>query len=237
MLGHNRIRFAIDTLQDLFLGERCFIIGNGPSLNKTDLSLLRYEYTIGLNRIYLNYPKMGYQPSFLCVTNPNVIEQFHAEIDVLGSIKFLTYRTRDLIKNRWNTFFMETSGVHDFFEDLRELTWCEGCTVTYCAMQVAFYLGFKTVVLVGVDHGFPVSGAPNKLVTATAADQNHFHPNYFGAGVKWQYPDLPGSEVSYQVAKAVFESHGRRILDATVGGKLKVFPKVEYADYLASSTW
>lgn len=232
-LGRNRIRFGIEDLNGLFTGERCFIIGNGPSLKNTDLSLLQNEYTIGLNRIYLNYANMGFQPSFICVTNPNVIEQFHTEIDALDSIKFLTYRCRDLIQNRWNTYFMESRGLHDFYQDLSDLIWCEGCTVTYCAMQVAFYLGFETVVLVGVDHSFSNSGAAHKLVTATGPDQNHFHPDYFGKGVKWQYPDLPASEVSYRVAKAVYEQHGRRILDATVNGQLRVFPRVDYAAYLA----
>jgi len=233
ILVDNQIRFQIGTLRDMFRGERCFIIGNGPSLKHTDLTLLRGEYTIGLNRIYLNYSNMGYQPSFLCVTNPNVIKQFHPEIDILSSVKFLTYRTRNLIKNRWNTYFMESRVMHDFYGDLSGQVWCEGCTVTYCAMQVAFYLGFEEVILVGVDHGFSVTGEPHKLVTATGPDNNHFHPDYFGKGVKWQYPDLPASEVSYRVARSQYEQHGRKILDATVGGELQVFPKIDYLEYMA----
>ncbi|MBK1720028.1 6-hydroxymethylpterin diphosphokinase MptE-like protein [Thiocystis violacea] len=228
----NQVRFGLDELRDRFRDERCFIIGNGPSLKHTDLRRLQKEYTIGLNRIYLNYANMGFQPSFLCVTNPNIIEQFHAEIDALDSIKFLNYKAKDLMRNRWNTFFMDSKGVHDFYEDLSAYVWCEGCTVTYCAMQVAYYLGFEEVVLVGVDHGFPNSGVPHKLVTADGPDLNHFHPDYFGKGIKWQYPDLPASEVSYRVAKAVYEQDGRRILDATVNGNLRVFPRVDYLTYL-----
>ena len=228
LVGGNQVRFEIDDLRNLFAGERCVLIGNGPSLRYTNLSLLKEEYTIGLNRIYLNYDKMGFQTTFLCVTNPNVITQFAGEIDVLTSIKFLRYQCRDLIRNKWNTYFMESRGFHEFFHDLSGLTWCEGCTVTYCAMQVAFYLGFDEVVLVGVDHRFSNSGRPHQLVTADSADENHFHPEYFGKGVKWQYPDLAGSEVSYKVAHEMYERHGRRIVDATVGGNLHVFPKVDY---------
>lgn len=231
VLGGNRVRFSVDDLADSCLGERCFIIGNGPSLKTTDLTRLQSEYTIGLNRIYLNYENMGFQPSFFCITNPNIIEQFSQEIDLLNSIKFLTYRTRHLIKNRWNAFFFETRGQHDFYTDLTKLVWSEGCTVTYCAMQVAYFLGFEEVVLVGVDHGFPNSGTPNKLVVADGPDSNHFHPDYFGEGVKWQYPDLAGSEVSYRVAKGVFEKAGRRISDATIGGNLDIFQKVDYYSY------
>ena len=40
-------------LHNVHRGQRCFIVGNGPSLNQTDLSLLRGEYTFTTNRAYL----------------------------------------------------------------------------------------------------------------------------------------------------------------------------------------
>jgi len=232
-LGDNLLKFSIGDMRDRFRGERCFILGNGPSLNKVDLRVLANEYTFGLNRIYLNSSVMGFHTTFLCVTNINVITQFHRDIDNVSSIKFLAHNGRDLIANRWNAFFMEHRGVHEFNTDLSNGFWCEGSTVTYCAMQVAYYLGFSRVILVGVDHGFVNSGVPHKLVTAEGPDENHFHPDYFGKGTKWQYPDLAGSEVSYGVAKSVYENDGRKIFDATVGGKLQVFEKVDLDHALA----
>ena len=47
-------------LKDTHRGQRCFIIGNGPSLKNTDLALLENEVTFGLNRIYLLFSKMGF---------------------------------------------------------------------------------------------------------------------------------------------------------------------------------
>jgi len=101
-------------------------------------------------------------------------------------------------------------------------------------MQVAFYLGFHTVVLIGVDHNFPDSGDPNRLVTASGSDQNHFHPDYFGKGIKWHYPDLERSEKSYSVARKVYERNGRMILDATIGGKLTIFKRVDYNSIIST---
>ncbi|GAB6094261.1 hypothetical protein JCM14469_05130 [Desulfatiferula olefinivorans] len=221
-------KWEIEDLQGLFKGNRCFIMGNGPSLNRTDLTKLKDEYTIGLNRIYLNYERMGFQPTFLCATNPTLIGQFHRDFDRCGSIKFLRYQTRRMIQNRWNVFFMDHTNDSPFSYNIGSFVWNEGCTVTYCALQVAYYLGFDTVVLVGVDHYFPDAGKPHQLVTAARDDVNHFHPDYFGPGVKWHYPDLAGSEKSYLIAKEVYENDGRRILDATVGGKLGVFEKCDY---------
>jgi hypothetical protein len=229
----DEILYNISDLKNKLQGERCFIIGNGPSLNKTDLALLKHEYTIGLNRIYLNFDKMGFEPTFCCVVNPHVIEQFGHEIDRVNSIKFIRKESQNHIKNHWNTFFVDSlSDKRGFNETLESLGWYEGWTVTYCAMQLAYFLGFKTVILVGVDHFFEKSGAPNKLVTADAQDPNHFHPNYFGPGVKWQYPDLARSEESYKIAKQVYARNDRTILDATIGGKLQVFRKVDYQSLL-----
>lgn len=220
----------IGDLKDRFKDQRCFIIGNGPSLNQTVLTYLKNEYTIGMNRIYLNYHKMGFEPTFYCSVNPNVIEQFKDDIDKVDSIKFVRKDASSYIKNRWNIFFMKSLDHFglNFNANLETLEWYEGGTVTYCALQVAFYLGFQAVILIGVDHFFKESGEPNKLVTASGDDPNHFHPDYFGKGIKWQFPDLDRSEQAYQIAKRVYEENGRVILDATVGGHLKVFPKVDY---------
>jgi hypothetical protein len=95
-------------------------------------------------------------------------------------------------------------------------------------MQLAYYMGFQQVILIGVDHNFKDKGEAHKLVTSTGADENHFHPDYFGKGVKWQLPDLETSEIAYQFAREAYEADGRQILDATVGGKLTIFPKVDF---------
>jgi len=52
-------------LKDNYCGERCFIMGNGPSLRDTDISKLKGEYTFGMNRVYLAFEDWGFQTSFL----------------------------------------------------------------------------------------------------------------------------------------------------------------------------
>ena len=219
---------TLEGLRNRFVGERCFIIGNGPSLNQTDLTSLKHEFTIGLNRIYLNYSNMGFEPTFYCCVNSNVVNQFAHEIDQVHSVKFVTARARETLNNHRHTFFFESIPEVGFNQDLSTETWYEGWTVTYCAMQVAFYLGFSAVILVGVDHYFKDSGPPDTPTTARGPDVNHFHPDYFGKGTVWEYPNLARSEQSYQIAKEVYENHGRTIIDATIGGHLQIFDKGDY---------
>ncbi|MGD2133708.1 MAG: FkbM family methyltransferase [Maricaulaceae bacterium] len=229
-IGANNDRLVtLEGLFNRFKGERCYLIANGPSLKKTDLTPLKNEFTIGLNRINLNFENMGFEPTVLCCVNKNVLDQFSGEFDRSSSIKFLSSSAENALKNTWNTFFMEPLlKVGHFEKDLRQQVWCEGWTVTYCGLQAAYFLGFDEVVIVGLDHYFKQSGDPNQAVVAQGADQNHFHPEYFGKGVTWQYPDLERSEQHYRVALETFQADGRRILDATVGGHCTIFPKIAY---------
>ena len=55
-----------------------------------------------------------------------------------------------------------------------------------------------------------------------------FIPGYFGKGFRWQLPDFETSEIGYRLARQAYEGAGRQVLDATIGGKLTIFPKVEY---------
>lgn len=210
-------------------GQRCFIIGNGPSLRQTDLSRLKGEFTFGLNRIYLMFPELGFSTSFLVVINDLVIEQCAGELKGLQMPKFITWRMRHLFMDDPRTIFLDTdfTGEENFSGDAGKRLF-EGFTVTYAALQLAFYMGFQEAILVGVDHNYTAAGKPNEAVVSQGDDPNHFTSSYFGRGFKWQLPDLEGSERAYRMARQGYEAAGRRVLDATVGGKLTVFPKVDY---------
>lgn len=215
-------------LKDVHAGERCFIIGNGPSLKQTDLGRLRGEVTFGLNRIYLAFPQMGFTPTYYLCVNDLVIEQCRDEIQALPMPKFVSWRARKWIRPAQSLYYLHTTySGPKFATDARQRVW-EGGTVTYTALQLAYHMGFKTVILIGVDHSYATQGKPNATVVSQGDDPNHFHAGYFGKGFRWQLPDLESWEESYRLARRTFEASGRQVIDATVGGKLAVFPKVDY---------
>lgn len=215
-------------MQDRHRGNKCFIIGNGPSLRKMDLSKLKDEYTFGLNRIYLLFPALGFSTTYHVMVNKLVAEQFGEEIlQNVPCEKFISYDARPWITPDRNTIFLYSRNGPRFYKDISKGIW-QGATVTYAAMQIAYHLGFEQVILIGVDHSFITQGAAHKTVTGDHQDENHFDPNYFGKGVRWQLPDLETSEFAYRLAKNAFAEDHREIMDATVDGKLDVFPKVQY---------
>ena len=231
----------LQAYRDAHAGKRCFIIGNGPSLRQTDLSKLRNEFTFGLNRIYLLFPELGFTTTYLVSVNDLVLEQCAAEMEALALPRFITWRARywfpaPLARSGRGAggegsplLYLDTdfTGPENFTPDATNRIF-EGFTVAYVALQLAFYMGFQEVILIGVDHNFQTQGQANQAIVSQGDDPNHFAPNYFGAGFKWQLPDLAGSERAFTLARTAYENAGRRVLDATLGGKLTIFPKIDY---------
>ena len=219
-------------LKDIHKGKRAFVIANGPSLKQTDMSKLKNELTFGMNRIYLMFPELGFSTTYLTVVNDLVIEQTANDLAALSLPKFIAWRSRrhfphQLPIPQLPTFlYTSYTGPH-FSTDVRGRVW-EGATVTNVTLQLAYHMGFQQVILIGVDHNYTATGKPNTTVVSQGDDPNHFSPSYFGKGFRWQLPDLETSEVGYAMARDAYRKAGREVLDATIGGKLRIFPKVDY---------
>ena len=202
--------------------ERCFILGNGPSLNDINLGDLN-RTTFGSNRIYLS----GYIPDYYLCVNPLVLEQFWGEIAQLDTCKFIPKNlyakyAPDNIFGSVNP--IDTSYDLPSFRSLDIPIW-EGHTVTYVALQVAYYMGFTDVTLLGVDHDYGEhNDTPNMELKADEPDKYHFHPDYFGEGVSWHAPDLARSELAYSLANQAYKDDKRTIVNASTRTKLDIFP-------------
>jgi hypothetical protein len=215
----------ISSYADRHLGERCIIVGGGPSLSKMDLSLLEGETLILMNRGYLLTNRIGLEPNYYIAMNQLVIEQTIPEIRSIPQPKFLNWKSRNKVPRGRETIFLQESFRAGFETDLTRPIWV-GATVTYAALQMAYYMGFHAVILIGIDHSFQTTGIAHKTIISDGSDQDHFDPNYFPSGFRWQLPDLRTSEAAYWLAKEAYERAGRSVLDATLDGKLVVFPKV-----------
>jgi len=181
-----------------------------------------------MNRIYLLFPVIGFTTSFYLAVNSLVIEQCANDIQSLKIQKFISWRSRDLVQPNPETVFLHTTYTGaKFARDARGRLW-EGATVTYVALQLAFHMGFDKVILIGVDHNFSTQGQPNTTVISQGDDPDHFSKGYFGKGFRWQLPDLETSERGYRMARNMYESAGRQVVDATIDGKLTIFPKIKY---------
>jgi hypothetical protein len=160
----------------------------------------------GMNRIYLAFPQWGFTTTYLCITNDLVVEQFVNDINALTIPKFIAWRSYrhfspQLSDTQLPAFIYTSYTSPGFSRDVRGRVWEGGnChLILHCNLHFTWVL--KKAILIGVDHNFASKGEANKTVVSEGDDQNHFLPNYFGKGVKWQLPDLDTSEVGYTLAR------------------------------------
>jgi hypothetical protein len=230
------------SFKNKFKGKRCFIIGNGPSLNLIDVEKLKDEYTFGVNSFFYKTETTGIKPTFYVVEDGHVVDDNIEEINNYDvKYKFFPSVYKSKLKASKNTtFFNMNRGFYEkyspncdlprFSTNCSERVYC-GQSVTIINLQLAFYMGFTEVYLIGMDFSYhiPDSAEINgESITSTEDDCNHFDPRYFGKGKKWHDPKLENVLVSYKLSKLVYEHFGRKIVNATVGGKLDVFDREDF---------
>lgn len=232
----------LSMLRNKHKDRRAFIIGNGPSLNKMDLGLLENEVTIASNGIFLAFERMGFVPTYYSIEDPLVAEDRAAEAAAIKGVQRIYPHDLSEVLGGQSAIFVPFRRSYWSFprfssELTREAYW--GGTVTAFNLQLAFHLGCDTVYLIGCDHNYLVKSDVKKdgaRFTSTSDDPNHFDPSYFGKGYRWHDPNVDRMELAYQVCRKVFESDGRAVFNATVGGQLEVFTRVDYETLFEETT-
>lgn len=208
----------LNNFKNIHAGQTCLIVGNGPSLREVPSKFLFKYDTFGSNRCYIRF-----MPDYYVCVNPLVISQNRADIEALDCLKFI----RD---GACGGYPLHGVGRKAFsFEPDKWIY--EGYTVTFVALQLAYWMGYTTALLVGVDHRYRYDGKPNEKHLLLGGDPNHFDPNYF-SGQEWNNPDLERSAQAYQLAKSAYETQGRRILNLTAGTALDVFEKGSIEEWM-----
>ena len=235
-LDYNRLR----RWKDKHKGDSCILICNGPSLKSVEFSQIdTNKYVLfGLNKIFLGFEQFEISPKYIVAVNQKVLEQCADVYRHLRTVKFVSNRvdttTISLVHPDPFTYVMNTRDLPDnperFSKDICKYV-REGWTVTHVALQLIYYMGFREVNIIGMDHRFQqfVAGRENQASVIEGEDRDHFHPEYFGYGQEWDLPDIAESEISYAAALQAFQNDGRSIFDCTTGGACTVFPKREVA--------
>jgi len=186
---------------------------------------------MGLNKIHLGFDSLGVRPDYIVAINKKVLDQSAAVYSGLPIVKFISNRCdlldfpADPMLFHINTEKLPAASQR-FSTDIVSYV-NEGWTVTHAALQIAYYMGFDRVYIVGMDHRFAQNfpGQENKESIISGDDIDHFHPEYFGRGQSWDFPDLKNSEISYAAARKAYEDVGRKIYDCTINGACNIFEK------------
>jgi len=232
-------RRTIDACRNLHIGERAFIIANGPSLRVADLEQMKNEITFAANKVYLSYDQTNWRPTYWCCSDRLVAEQNKSTISRLPHIKFGAYVVEAELASIPSTYIIpmtrRVSGKQGALADIDLSKGVHpGVSVVLFMLKLAYWMGISTIYVIGLDFDFAVpTGSANgekvagNEVIVSAGEVNHFHPDYRKPGEKWTYPLLDEQRKEFALIKWRFEAEGRRILNASRRSKLNVFDRIE----------
>jgi hypothetical protein len=222
-------------LKNKHIGRRCFIIGNGPSLKADDLEklYLNNEISFAANRISSIFNQTQWRPTYYSVIDPtiqrkeiNMISKTEAELKFLKQSSFIWTRKingrclylNDIIGRR-----LLKNPI--FSSDISKSVYAIA-TVTYVSMQLAVFMGIKEIYLLGVDNSYKRQEKEDGSIIVNNPIGSYFK----GSDVK--YDNIPASvwemNIAYKQAREYAEIHDIKIINATRGGQLNIFPRVDF---------
>jgi len=238
----------IRRFHNMYQGQRCFVIGNGPSLSIKDLEKLENEVTFACNSIYAVYESTRWRPTYYCAWDGAFCEKnmgnkediayllsnCSAAFTSASAAKVPFRDDADLGKLffvKWRREIDRETGLSLFSSDCSRCCYYSG-TVSYLMLQLAAYMGFREIYLLGIDMSFTFERDEDGNVD----DSNSYMTEMRQERSKQKY--LAGYDINankteieqkgcYMSARQYADTHGIKIYNATRGGKLKLFERVE----------
>lgn len=222
----------LKSLKDKHRGERCFIIATGPSLTIEDLEKLHGETTFSMNSICLAFDETDWRPTYFGIQDRNVLERLRDRIERLESeCVFIGDNIAGEIPGKENHYVfplnlmnhrMAHKKYHSKFSADSFSVVYSGYSITYSLLQIAVYMGFKEIYLLGADCSYPEKGKHH------FKEYGHIDPSFREAREQMI--------AAYKVAKTFADEHGIKIFNATRGGALEVFERVNLDEVLGKKS-
>lgn len=223
-------------LRSIHSGKRCFIIGNGPSLRAEDLTTLHRagDITFAFNRIYHIFSETPWRPTYYISQDMKMLSGCQEEVERLeAGAKFIPAELKwyyDIHLSGITPFHIkneEQDGFPTFSDDISKQV-INSLTVVYSAIQIAAYMGIREMYLIGVDHHFRTSMNADGQVVIDPTAKDYFCEQYNQDKDQLYIPNTDKSTLTFLAAKKHCDARGIRIFNATRGGKLEVFPRVDF---------
>lgn len=221
-----------------FAGQRCFVVGNAPSLNKMDLSRLQGEYSFVFNGAFDIADMVGRDHCFHVVEDRLVFEDHVKRLNALSHPAFYPTDLAHLVTSSEPILCPFSRGWPEWRDDWPPMLdptrerpifyW--GGTVAVFGLQLAQWMGFSRIYIIGVDLDYKIPDSVKKkgaVLTSTADDPNHYRSSYFGAGLRWHVPH-PERMLRAFARYAEHPLPGCQVFNAGVGGKLDCFGRVDF---------
>lgn len=213
--------------KDIHKGKRCFIIGTGPSLRMEDLDLIRGEYSFSVNSIVLSFSDTDWRPTYYAIQDKFGYEKLKSTIESaempyifngISDKRMTPIMNVDFIPFPLNLLDHGKAipkHITKFSTDAFKVVYA-GHSITYSAIQLAVYMGFREIILLGVDCDY-------------SKNVNHIKAYSVQDDVNAAYL----MRESYKVARKHADMHNYKILNATRDAKLDVFERINLEDIVS----
>lgn len=223
----------IDGIKGIHVGKRCFIICNGPSLRADDLTKIHEngDITIASNKIDKIFSQTPWRPTYYTVLDQGLQYSLLPTMQkVPAKLKF--FRDESYVvtsKAKGNIVWLSTNGDRalldnpKFSEDANIIYTI--ATVTYAMLQLAVYMGMREIYIIGCDNSY------GREVKKDGTVVDNGTVSYFAgsdpkeaklAAATWEM------NVAYEYARKYADEHNIRIYNATRGGHLEAFERVDF---------
>lgn len=232
-IGLSKDKKQIEQFKNKYKGKRCFIIATGPSLTTDDLLKLKSEITFGVNALCLLFDEIGFTTNYYMVTDHRVYEKVSETINISLNKKLLPqnvfisdwigrkHKVNTMINEKFTRIpidpinrFYRSEKNKKFSGDIGSVCY-DGNTVVFNTLQVAVYLGFNEIYLLGTDCNY-------------SSDKKYAVDH--GITVKDDAGLLMIDD--YKVVKRYADENNIKIYNATRGGMLEVFERINLDDVL-----
>lgn len=220
----------IQTYKNKYQGKRCFIIGTGPSLTVEDLELIKNEYCFGTNRIFELFRKTTWRPTFYVNQDHDLIKRHMKTISELNiEHKFVPIEYKnDFDSNEMNFFVLRHQEFYPnaapFSRNIEKYL-AQGFTVTYGAIQLAVYMGFSEIYLLGIDHNYAVTRDSKGNIIKTNNGKQGYAVGMSDYMNMNNLPRIEETTISFETAERLSHKYNFRIYNCTRGGKLEAFER------------
>lgn len=235
---HCTSEISLNDFDRIHKGQRCFIAGNGPSLNKIDMSRLKGEIVFGCNKCYHGFERWGVTFPYWAGVDGRIVSWPSEDLCRLDNImKFVPYELKNVFENNGKVCpvnLLELPQNNDRPPPFSVFPYWifPGTTITFVLLQLAVIMGCSPIYLIGVDFSYTFSGSvydeQHNLMRQIEAGDDYFDSQCTPVGY-FREKFFPEKQLqAFRSAKLASDLYGFKIYNATSFSKLDVFEKVDY---------
>ncbi len=253
--GKDSILDANQALQGSYKGKSCYILGNAPSLNNHDLLLLADHPVFCMNTFFVHKDFDSIKPGFYVFADPDLKKIDETEI------RDWWMKLIAATSNRGILFFLpiqlKDSYVHEklanerlHFVDL-SLPFSKQSVkgfdlslpvngvqnVLVLTIQIAMYMGFTRIYLLGADHDWMSHFGNEQRHFYNPAETQVENVGSTGYSYSWWLHAVNTMFYQYKLIRKQIEKRGMvKIYNASESGVLDVFPAIRYKDTFSEAS-